>query len=280
MSNQGYLTNHTFIFIQTTKIKIVRISKTRMLTVIPLIVFICCSDKTDNIQYISDLQQQNLRGKVAKVETHEFVIGTIKNDSTLIRKTIEYFDKKGFTTKDISTSYPDNDTIENVLTFNSNGSMNSLTTVTNGQVESIMLLTYNKNGNCIIIKTMDSVGRLLYFDSLITQNIYGEIVRLNRYSSLNRLLYSFQNSYDSIYRIQGIARDSNNQIINVVNMSLNELNDYDTIEEITISGKIRDNKTTTYQYMSIDKFYNWTEMISYTSLGNVQNVTRRNIQYY
>ena len=232
-------------------------------------------ERENILDYITDLEQQNIKGPVKKLQTTTIAVDFYGQNSVESVST-EVFDEKGYTIKDERITCRDNSVVRNELKFNDHGALQSIITWINDSISSVSTVLYGKANECIQIITKDATGFLLYRDSLITQNEFGEIASARRYDHDGTLLASYVNRYKGKYLISATERDSKDKTRAKVEIELNE--NGDPVKELyfEVTNLIQVKK---YSYNKIDKHQNWNEQIVRDTNDSIMQINMRAFTY-
>lgn len=227
-----------------------------------------------SINYINDLQQGNIKGKVAKLITYTYPINEEGKTGKLESETIEVFNTLGYTVTDTSRSYTEKKEVVNLLEYNIDGSMYSLTSYENGQKQSKMYPVYNDT-KCIAIAVYDSGDHNRTFYNNITQTDQGQLLSAQKFTVNEHLLMSYVNTYDSIYQIKAVARDSNGNIRSDVTIHLTEKKYPADMLEVSYGKDSIIQKFSFYHYKLWDSAGNWIEQDIYDDKGKPAYLVKR-----
>jgi hypothetical protein len=226
------------------------------------------------IKYLTDLEQANINGPVMKLITETYQVDSSSKNINLESLTIEIFNELGNTITDTTKNFFEKNEVVNFLDFNKNGSLSSLSTFTNGKLQSKMLLQYNDD-KCIAINIFDSSNKLETFYGNISQTEYGLLSSLNSYDAKGKLIMSYENKYDSIYQVSAIAKDSNGIVASKVAIRLTDKKYPKNLDETTYSkGSVLRNYLS-YRYEKWDSLGNWIEQRVYNEKGKNMQLIKR-----
>jgi len=236
----------------------------------------CTGNKT--IKYLNDLEQANIKGDVAILITETYAIDSISQIIKLESETIEYFDEPGYTITDTTRNFAEKNEIVNVLKYNINGSLSSLSTFENGKKQSEMLLKYD-NDKCISMNIYDDNDKLESFYKNIYQTEYGLLTGLDSYDANGKFIMSYANEYDSIYQTKAISKDSSGMLKSEVNIHLTDKKYEENVVEITYFKDSTDKKSLFYQYKKWDEAGNWVERTIFDDKGKIIKTVKRIFSY-
>jgi antitoxin component YwqK of YwqJK toxin-antitoxin module len=250
-----------------------------------LLKFICigclldsCSTK-QSIKYLTDLEQANIKGHVAKLVTETYQVDSLGQAGRLQSITIEIFNTLGYTAIDTTKDLIENNEVVNFLTYNKNGSLHSLSTFTDGKKQSDMLLKYH-NGKCIAMEIYNSNGKLESYYSNIQQNEFGLLTSLNSYDANGKLTMSYANKYDSIYQTRATANDSIGMLRSETSIQLTEKKYQESILEVSYFKDSTIKKYLSYKYDSWDSTGNWIRQTIFNDEGKAVKSVNRIFTYF
>lgn len=238
---------------------------------------ISCSRK-QSIKYLTDLQQANIKGHVAKLVTETYNVDSLDQVGELKSLTIEIFNKLGYTNTDTAKDIMDKNEVVNFLIYNKDGSLSSLSTFENGKKQSKMLLKYD-DGKCIAMEIYDSNDKLENYYSNIKQNEFGLLLNLNSYNANNRLTMSYANEYDGIYQIRATAKDSVGMLTSEVKINLTDSKYQENMLEVIYTKDSIIKKYLSYKYESWDTVGNWLKQTAFNDKGKPIKFVNRIISY-
>jgi hypothetical protein len=249
-----------------------------------LLKFICIScllvscSRKQSIKYLTDLEQANIKGRVAKLVTETYKVDSLGQVGELESVSIEIFNKLGYTSTDTAQDFIEKSEVVNFLVYNKNGSLSSMSTFENGKKQSIMLLNYD-DGKCIVMEIYDSNDKLESYYSNIQQNDFGLLSSLNNYDTNGKLTMSYANDYDSIYQIRATAKDSIGMLTSEVKIQLTEKKYQENMLEVTYFTDSTIKNYLSYKYESWDTMGNWIRQTVFNDKGKVIKFVNRIFSY-
>ena len=231
------------------------------------------------IKYITDLEQENIKGDVTKLVTRTYEVDSMGKEERLESEIIEMFDSRGYTTTDTIRNVTDKSESVNSFTYNANGSLGIVLTAENGKKQSKMLWEYNNKDMCTGAKIYDADDKLEFYYDKITQTSHGLLKSVNSYNASGKLTMSYSNEYDSIYQVGAVAKDSMGKLSSVVKINLTNSKEPENVSETTYSGDSVIHNSTSYQYKIRDKTGNWLEQISIDEKTKAIKITKRVFTY-
>lgn len=238
---------------------------------------ISCSAK-QKIEYLNDLEQANIKGRVTKLITETHEVDSLGKAVELVSTTIEVFNKSGYTITDTARDFKENNEVVELLTYNSDGSLSSSSTFENKKLQSKMLLEYDDR-KCVAIEIYDANGKLESYFKNIKQNNFGLLSGLDNYNTDGKLIMSYANDYDSIYQIKAIAKDSSGAITSEVNIQLTPRKYPTKVLEVTYTNGSALKKVLSYDYKSWDHHGNWIKQAVIDDRGKVIKLVDRIFSY-
>jgi hypothetical protein len=250
----------------------------------PLLKFACgicllvsCTKK-QQIKYITDLEQVNIKGNVTKLVTETYNVDSLADLGKLELVTIEIFDELGHTITDITKNFIDKNEVVEFLIFSKNGSLSSSSTYENGKKQSKMLLKY-EGSKCIAIEIYDSKDKLESYYDNIQQTEFGLLSGINSYDANGKLIMSYANDYDSIYQIGATAKDSSGMLTSEVKIHLTDKKYPENILEVTYFKDSTVEKYLSYRYDNWDTAGNWIQQTIFNDKGKPVKMIKRIFSY-
>ncbi len=250
----------------------------------PLLRFICascllvsCSGK-QSIKYLTDLEQENIKGRVAKLVTETYQLDSLGKLGKLESMTIEIFNELGYTTTDTARDFMEKKEVANFLTYNKNGSLSSLLTFENGKKQSKIVAEY-ENNKCTTMKIYDSSDKLESYYSNISQTRQGLLSGVSSYGANGKLTMSYVNDYDSIYQTGATARDSAGMPTSVVKIQLTDKKYPASTLETSYFKDSTVRKYLSYKYESWDTTDNWIQQTVFDDKGKAIKMVKRIFSY-
>lgn len=228
----------------------------------------------------TDLIQQNLKGKVQRIEETSFTVdstGTNKQDSII---NISDFDEKGyqpsFSTKDLTGKTHTSQTIKH----DDKGTFLEIVSTKDGKPDFKLETEVDKDGKYTGGKRYDSTEKQDgYFTDLMTNE--NGVVYAGKYHKMNGEIFSTWNAvYKGPLYLAGSSMDSMGKVNYTDTVKLNDKGD--AIEDVTTTKRGADVKTekTSFKYDSYDDKGNWTQRTTYNEKGKPTKITKRTITYY
>ena len=242
-----------------------------------LVVFVSCSGKP-SIKYLTDLEQENLKGHVAKLVTETYAIDSTGQNEKLESITIEIFNEFGYTVTDTIKDITGNSEQANFFKYNKNGSLSSVQTFENGKTQSEMLWEYNGD-KCTGTKIYDGAGKLESYYNNISQNKYGLLTGVDSYDTSGKLIMSYTNEYDSIYQVSARAKDSIGILRSEVIIHLTDKKYQANTLETTYEKGSASKKYLSYKYEIGDAAGNWTQQVVFDDKSKAMQKVKRIFSY-
>ncbi len=238
---------------------------------------VSCSER-ESIKYLTDLEQANIKGCVTKLVTETFKVDSLDKIGKQESVIIEIFDKHGYTITDTAIDFIEKNEVVNILTYNKNGSLASLSTFENGKKQSNLLLKYD-GSKCIKVEIYDSSFNLKSYYDNITQTKHGLLLSLNSYDAKGKLTMSYVNDYDSIYQIKATTKDSNGMLSSEINIHLTDKKYLDNMIEATYIKDSITKKYLFYKYENWDTSGNWIKQKVFNDEGKAIKIVNRIFSY-
>jgi hypothetical protein len=238
---------------------------------------VSCAGK-QQVKYLTDLEQVNIKGNVTKLVTETYNVDSLVELGKLESVTIEIFDELGYTITDTTKNFIEKSEVVEFLIFNKNGSLSSSSTYENAKKQSKMLLKYNDN-KCIAIEIYDSNDKLESYYKDIQQTEFGLLASMNCYDTNGKLTMSYENSYDSIYQISATAKDSSGMLTSEVKIHLTDKKYPENMLEVTYFKDSTVKKYLSYKYESWDTEGNWIQQTVFNDKGQPVKVVKRIFSY-
>lgn len=239
--------------------------------------FVSCSGKP-SIKYLTDLEQANIKGHVAKLETETYQVDSLGQPGELESVTIEIFNTLGNTITDTTWDLMKNNVVVENLVFNEDGYLSSLSHFENGKLQSKMLLKY-ENSKCIAAEIYDSINKLESYHNNILQTKFGLLSSLDSYDANGKLTMSYANEYDSIYQIRAIAKDSIGMLASEVRIQLTDKKYPKNMLEVTYFKDSIVKNYLSYKYESWDTTGNWIQHTIFNDKGKPVKFVSRVFSY-
>ena len=249
-----------------------------------LLKFICASyllvscSGDQQIKYITDLEQANIKGRVTKLVTETYKVDSLGQTGELELITIEIFNKLGYTITDTAKDFIGKNEVVEFLIYNKNGSLSSSSTFENGKMLSKMLLKYD-DSKCIAIEIYDSNNKLENHYGNIKQTGFGLLSSMNAYDANGKLIMSYTNGYDNIYQISTTAKDSIGMPSSEVKIHLTDKKYPENMLEVTYFKDSTSKKYLSYKYESWDKTGNWIQQRIFDDRGMAIKFVNRIFSY-
>ncbi|WP_462248551.1 hypothetical protein, partial [Ferruginibacter sp.] len=238
---------------------------------------VSCGGK-QQIKYLTDLEQVNIKGNVTKLVTETYNVDSLGELGKLESVTIEIFDELGYTITDTTKNFIEKSEVVEFLIFNKNGSLSTSSTYENGKKQSKMLLKY-KSSKCITIEIYDSKDKLESYYDNIQQTEFGLLSGMNSYDIKSKLMMSYKNVYDSIYQICATAKDSSGMLTSEVKIHLTDKKYPENMLEVTYFKDSSVKKYLSYKYESWDTAGNWIQQTVFNDKGQPVKMVKRIFSY-
>ena len=246
-----------------------------------VISFLACNsnDKKTETAKNSDLIQQNLKGKVQKLEETTVIIdstGKMKPDSST---GITEFDEKGYQTKYSNKDSSGKITMEQNMSRNEDGTFKEMTTTTKGK-QTFKLVTEVKDGKYTGGKSYDSTGKQDSYYTDLKTNEYGIVYAGKQHFMNDKIKSTFDMKYDGPNFIGGTATDSTGKTTYTGTVKLNDKGNPAEESTTTLDKGVTKTEVVTYKYDSNDDKDNWTQRTSYNDKNKPIKVIKRSYTYY
>jgi hypothetical protein len=238
---------------------------------------VSCGGK-QQIKYLTDLEQVNIKGNVTKLVTETYNVDSLGELGKLESVTIEIFDELGYTITDTTKNFTEKSEVVEFLIFNKNGSLSSSSTYENGKKQSKMLLKY-EGSKCIAIEIYDSKDKLESYYDNIQQTEFGLLASMNCYDTNGKLTMLYKNVYDSIYQITATAKDSIGILTSEVKIHLTDKKYPENMLEVTYFKDSTVKKYLSYKYESWDTAANWIQQTIFNDKGQPVKMVKRIFSY-
>ena len=238
---------------------------------------VSCGGK-QQIKYLTDLEQVNIKGNVTKLVTETYNVDSLGELGKLESVTIEIFDELGYTITDTTKNFIEKSEVVEFLIFNKNGSLSSSSTYENGKKQSKMLLKY-ESSKCIAIEIYDSNDKLESYYDNIQQTEFGLLANMNNYDTNGKLTMLYENVYDSIYLISANAKDSSGILTSQVKIQLTDKKYPDNMLEVTYFKDSTVKKYLSYKYESWDTAGNWIQQTIFNDKRLPEKMVKRIFSY-
>ena len=246
-----------------------------------VISLIACNsnDKKTGAAKNTDLIQQNLKGKVQKLEEITVNIdstGKMKPDSST---SVNEFDEKGYQTKYSTKDSSGKVTSEQTISHNDDGTFKEMTTTTKGK-QTFRLTTEVKDGQYTGGKTYDSTGKQDSYYTDLKTNEYGIVYAGKQHFMNDKIKSTFDMKYDGSNFIGGTATDSTGKTTYTGTVKLNDKGNPAEETSTTLDKGVTKTEVITYKYDSYDDKDNWTQRTTNNDKGKSTKVAKRTYTYY
>jgi hypothetical protein len=238
---------------------------------------VSCAGK-QQVKYLTDLEQLNIKGNVTKLVTETYNVDSLGLIGKLKSEIIEIFDEQGNTITDTTKNFIEKTEVVEFLIFNKNGSLSSSSTYENGKKQSKMLLKYNDN-TCITIEIYDSNDKLESYYDNIQQTEFGLLASMNSYDTNGKLTMLYKNVYDSIYQINATVKDSIGILTSEVKIHLTDKKYQENMLEVTYFKDSTVKNYLSYKYESWDTAGNWIQQTIFNHKGQPLKMVKRIFSY-
>jgi hypothetical protein len=228
----------------------------------------------------TDVLQQNLLGKVQRIEQSTFTVdstGKSKQDSLV---SIMDFDEKGYqpaySTKDLSGKMH----AEQTFKHDDKGTFLEMVSKKDGKPDSRLVTEIDKDGKYMGGKRYDSTGKQDgYYTDLMT-NEYGAVYAGKFHKMNGDVFSSWNSSFKGPLYIGGSSSDSMGKVSYIDSVKLDEKGN--PVEDALTTKRSADAKTekTSFKYDAFDEQGNWTQRTSYNEKGKATKIEKRTITYY
>lgn len=246
-----------------------------------VISLIACNsnDKKPEAAKNTDLIQQNLKGKVQKLEEITVNIdstGKMKPDSST---TVNEFDEKGYQTKFSTKDSSGKVTSEQNVIHNDDGTFKEMTTTTKGK-QTFKLTTEVKDGKYTGGKSYDSTGKQDSYYTDLKTNEYGIVYAGKQHFMNDKIKSTFDMKYDGPNFIGGTATDSTGKTTYTGTIKLNDKGNPSEESSTTLEKGSTKTEVVTYKYDTYDDKDNWTQRTTNNDKGKPTKVAKRTYTYY
>ena len=246
-----------------------------------VISFFACNsnDKKTEAAKNTDLIQQNLKGKVQKVEETTVNIdstGKMKPDSST---SVNEFDEKGYQTKYSTKDSSGTLTSEQNISHNDDGTFKEMTTTAKGK-QTFKLVTEVKDGKYTGGKSYDSTGKQDSYYTDLKTNDYGIVYAGKQHFMNDKIKSTFDMKYDGPNFIGGTATDSTGKTTYTGSVKLNDKGNAAEETSTTLDKGVTKTEVVTYKYDSYDDKGNWTQRTTDNDKGKPTKVVKRTYTYY
>lgn len=238
---------------------------------------VSCTGK-QSIKYITDLEQAGIKGDVAKLETKTYKVDSLGQVGELNSETIEIFNRLGYTMTDTARDFIEKTEVVESLEYNRNGSLSLSSVFENGEMQSKMVLDYDKE-KCTGIKIYSTDNKLESYYGNIQQNEFGLLTGMSSYDAGGKLTMSYANEYDSIYQIGSTVKNSAGMLISESGIQLTDKKYPKNLLEVTY---IKDSVTKiyfSYKYENWDTAGNWISQTVFNEKGKAVKFVKRIFSY-
>lgn len=246
-----------------------------------VISLIACNsnDKKIEVAKNTDIIQQNLKGKVQKVEEVTVNIdstGKMKPDSSAA---VTEFDEKGYQTTYATKDSSGQVTSEQSISHNEDGTFKEMTTTTKGK-QTFKLTTEVADGKYTGGKTYDSTGNQDSYYTDLKTNEYGIVYAGKQHFMNDKIKSTFDMKYDGTNFIGGTATDSTGKTTYTGTVKLDDKGNAVEEKSTTLEKGVNKTEVVTYKYDSYDDKGNWTQRTTYNDKGNPTKVVKRAFAFY
>jgi len=246
-----------------------------------VISFFACNsnDKKTEAAKNTDLIQQNLKGKVQKVEETTVNIdstGKMKPDSST---SVNEFDEKGYQTKYSTKDSSGILTSEQNISHNDDGTFKEMTTTAKGK-QTFKLVTEVKDGKYTGGKSYDSTGKQDSYYTDLKTNDYGIVYAGKQHFMNDKIKSTFDMKYDGPNFIGGTATDSTGKTTYTGSVKLNDKGYPAEETSTTLDKDVTKTEVVSYKYDSYDDKGNWTQRTTDNDKGKPTKVVKRTYTYY
>jgi uncharacterized lipoprotein NlpE involved in copper resistance len=228
----------------------------------------------------SDLTQQNLKGKVQRIEETSYTIdsaGVNKKDSLV---NTNEFDEKGYQTKYFTKDSSGKIHTDQTVTHNENGIFTSMTTMTDGKQTFKLTTEFDKDGKYTGGKSYDSTGKQDSYYTDLATNEYGIVYAGKQHFMDGRIKSTWDLKYNGVTYVSGTSTDSTGKVSYSGSVKVNDKGD--PIDEISTTREKDSTKTEkmSYKYDSYDDAGNWTQRTTYNEKSKPSKIVKRSFTYY
>jgi hypothetical protein len=238
-------------------------------------------NKTADAAKNTDLIQQNLKGKVQRLEESSSTIdsaGSSKPDSSSY---INDFDEKGYQTSYVTNDINGKAKEEQAIEHYEGGQVKGFVTKNAQGKQTVKWeIAIDSNGKYSGAKVYDSSNKLTSIWKELAENEYGQVIKGTEYKEDGTLKSSFVNNYDSTHYIGGQSKDSSGKETFHSSITLNDKGDPSEESTTTVTKDTSKTEKFSYKYDSYDDKGNWTQRTSYNEKGKPVKVIKRTISYY
>jgi len=229
----------------------------------------------------TDLIQQNIKGKVQRVEETPYKVdstGKIGEMDSCCVGTTDY-DEKGYTSKYSAKDSKGALTEEQNFTRFENGKFKGGITTNKGKKTSSIDIQIDKEGKYSGAQTYDSTGKMDSYFTDLTEDEYGSVTGWKQYKIDSTLKGSWSGVYEKNIWVSSTTTDSTGKVNGTYKSKLDDKGNVIEFTSMEVKKDSTTNKVTTYKYDSFDDQGNWTQRTEYEK-GKPVKIVKRNIVYY
>jgi hypothetical protein len=243
---------------------------------------IACSgnQKTTEARKNTDLIQQNLKGRVQRLEERTVNFdstGAVKADSTLSTTS---FNEEGYITNYTSKDSSGKTTFEQTLSHNSDGTFSEVKNTKDGKQTFRLTSEVDKNGNYTGGKTYDSTGKQDSYYTDLKTNEYGIVYAGKQHFMNGNIKSTFDMKYEGPYFVGGKATDSTGKTSYEGTVKLGDKGDAIQEYSSTLEKDSAKIQNLTYKYDGTDDKGNWIQRTTTNDKGRQTAIVKRQFTYY
>jgi hypothetical protein len=247
-----------------------------------ILLFACNNEKTTETAKNTDLNQQNLKGKVQNIEETSYAAdstGKMGAKDSLTNQSD--FDEKGYQTRGTTKNSTGKVTEETTISHFDNGAAKEVTGMSNGKQTFKMAIEIDSSGKYSGAKSYDSSGKQATYYKDLTQDEFRNVLTGTEYKMDNTVKSSFVNSYDKNGHFTGgVGKDSTGKETFHSSYKLNDKGDAVESTTTTVMKDSTKTETVSYKYDSYDDKGNWTQRTTYNDKGKPTKIVKRTLTYY
>jgi len=237
---------------------------------------------TDSSSYTksTDLIQQNLRGRVERLELTSYTVDSLGDQHLDSAINMVEFDRKGYATLYVNKTASGKLTMNETVSRYENEAVREFSNVIGGKLVSKLVLDIDKNGKYCAVRTYDSSGRQDSYYTDLAENKFGIVYTAKQHFMNGKIESAFDLKYDKANNIESKYTDSAGKITYSASSKLNESGDPIEQASTTMENNSPRTDTITYKYVRYDSNDNWIERTTSNSKGKPTKIEKRSLTYY
>jgi hypothetical protein len=241
-----------------------------------------CNEKKQETPKNSDLNADNLKGKVEQTTTTDYQVdstGKMGAQDSCCVETMKY-DEKGYITDYISSDKSGANVNKQTYAHYDNGAMKEVKISKNGKQTGIISIKIDKDGKYSGAQEFDSANKLQYYYTDFKENDYGGLTGLKQYKTDSTINSSMSSTFDNAVRTGNESMDSSGKVVYSNQLTLGDKKNVIEAQNKTFTKDSTINKVIKYKYDSMDQQGNWTQRTETDETGKPAKITKREISYY